>query len=353
MTKVYINGISSVSPQSDKIFEDSEIKHYSENILPALDQEYKAYIKPMMLRRMSKAVKMGLFCSKKALEEAKIKVPDAILVGSGQGCMQDTEKFMSNMLNNQEDLLSPTSFIQSTHNTVGGQIALNLKCTGYNMTYTQNSVSFESALLDSILQIMTEGDSENILVGGVDETSKVFTGFQKLDGQVKTENIDNLDLFNSESTGTIISESAAFFVLSSHQSADSYAEIEGVNILNAVDPTNLDSKIESFLKDNETDISEIDVVILGNNGDSRFDHYYKDLQKGIFSNTCQLGFKHLVGDNNSVSSYALWMAAKILKEKQVPSIFKMNGLNCSNPAKILIYNQYIGRNHGLILLESL
>ncbi|MGA8854563.1 MAG: 3-oxoacyl-ACP synthase, partial [Christiangramia sp.] len=72
MTKVYINGISSVSPQSDKIFEDSEIKHYSENILPALDQEYKAYIKPMMLRRMSKAVKMGLFCSKKALGEAII-----------------------------------------------------------------------------------------------------------------------------------------------------------------------------------------------------------------------------------------------------------------------------------------
>ncbi len=352
MTKVYINGISSVSPQSDKIFEDSEIKHYSENILPALDQEYKAYIKPMMLRRMSKAVKMGLFCSKKALEEAKIKVPDAILVGSGQGCMQDTEKFMRNMLNNQEDLLSPTSFIQSTHNTVGGQIALNLKCTGYNMTYTQNSVSFESALLDSLLQIKTE-DVENILVGGVDETSNAFTGFQKLDGQIKTENIDNLDLFNSESAGTIISESAAFFVLGSHQSSSSYAEIKAVNILNAVESSNLDSKIETFLRDNGTGISEIDVVILGNNGDSRFDHYYKDLQNGLFSNTCQLAFKHLVGDNNSVSSYALWLGANILKEKQVPPIFKMNDLNCSDPAKILIYNQYLGRNHGLILLESL
>ncbi|MCB7480232.1 beta-ketoacyl synthase chain length factor [Christiangramia sediminis] len=352
MSKIYINGISSVSPQSEDIFEEENPLVYKENTLTALDQDYKSIINSMMLRRMSKAVKMGLYCSKKALLEAEVEIPDAILVGTGQGCMQDTEKFMTNMLESEEGLLSPTSFIQSTHNTVGGQIALDLKCKGYNMTFTQNSVSFESALLDAILQ-MEDESTQNILVGGVDETSQEFTGFQRLDAQIKKENISNLDLYKSESSGTIISESAAFFSLAPEKKASSYAEFKDVEIINSIEISGLNSKIELFLKRNNTSVSEIDAVILGRNGDARFDHYYEELQNGMFLAKCQLGFKHLVGENNAVSSYAFWLASKILKEKQIPEIFKLNTLNCSAPGKVLIYNQYLGRNHGLILLQSL
>lgn len=352
MSKIYINGISSVSPQSEDIFEGGNPKIYKENILLAVDLDYRSLIKPMMLRRMSKAVKMGLYCSKKALLEAEVEVPDAILVGTGQGCMQDTEKFMINMLDSEEGLLSPTSFIQSTHNTVGGQIALDLKCKGHNMTFTQNSVSFESALLDAMLQ-MEDENIRNILIGGVDETSKEFTGFQKLDGQIKKENISNLELFDSKTSGTIISESAAFFSLSSNRTATSYAEFMDAEIINSIEPSGLHSKIDLFLKRNNTSASEIDAVILGKNGDVRFDHYYKELQDGILSDKCQIGFKHLVGDNNSISAYAFWLASKILKEKKIPEIFKLNTLNCNVPRKVLIYNQYLGKNHGLILLQSL
>ena len=352
MSKLFINGISSVSPQSEDIFENEIPQSYQGNILPALDPDYRSLIKPMMLRRMSKAVKMGIYCAKKALQKAQVEGPDAIMVGTGQGCMRDTEKFMINMLDSEEGLLSPTSFIQSTHNTVAGQIALNLKCKGHNMTFTQNSVSFESALLDAML-LIEEDNMRNILVGGVDETSKEFTGFQRLDGQIKNENINNLKLFESETSGTIISESAAFFSLSSAMAENTYAELKDVQIINSVDVLVLKSKIESFLSRNHTDASEIDAVILGKNGDARFDHYYDELQHGLFSDKCQVGFKHLVGDNNSVSSYAFWLASRILKEKKIPQNFKLNALNCDIPRKILIYNQYLGRNHGLILLQSL
>ncbi|HKJ49248.1 MAG TPA: beta-ketoacyl synthase chain length factor, partial [Christiangramia sp.] len=248
--------------------------------------------------------------------------------------------------------LSPTSFIQSTHNTVGGQIALDLKCKGHNMTFTQNSVSFESALLDALLQMQEDG-VRNILVGGVDETSNEFTGFQKLDGQIKSEAVNNLELLESKTNGTIISESAAFFSLTSESSPGSYAELKDVEIFNSIDPSKLESKIKDFLIKNNISVSEIDAVILGKNGDGRFDHYYEDLQDGIFSDECQVGFKHLVGENNSVSSYAFWLASRILKEKRIPEIFKLNALNCEKPKNILIYNQYLGKNHGLILLQSL
>tara|TARA_B100000929_G_scaffold286540_1_gene271849 strand:+ start:795 stop:1853 length:1059 start_codon:yes stop_codon:yes gene_type:complete len=352
MGRIYINGISSISPQLETIFEEGNPQVYNENILKALEVDYKSAIKPMMLRRMSKAVKMGLFCSKKALLEAGINMPDAIIVGTGQGCMLDTEKFMINMLESEEGLLSPTSFIQSTHNTVAGQIALNLKCKAYNMTFTQNSVSFESALLDVLLQ-MEDRNVNNILVGGVDETSTEFTGFQKLDKQIKGENIRNLDLFKSKTAGTIISEFAAFFSISSKISPETYAEFKDVQIMNSIEISGLNSIIEDFLSRNDTNVSKIDAIILGRNGDARFDNYYDELQNGIFSDTCQIGYKHLVGDNNSISSYAFWLASKILKEKKIPEIFKLNTLNCIAPRHILIYNQYLGKNHGLILLQSL
>ncbi|GAA4323846.1 beta-ketoacyl synthase chain length factor [Pontixanthobacter gangjinensis] len=349
--KIYINGISSISPQSEAIFTKGELKEYEENILKAIDQDYRSLIKPMMLRRMSKAVKMGLFCSKTALNQAGIEMPDAILVGTGQGCMQDTEKFMDNMLDSGEGLLSPTSFIQSTHNTVGGQIALSLKCKGHNMTFTQNSVSFESAILDAQLQMQDE-EVKNILVGGVDETSEEFTGFQRLDGQIKKKKIRNLELYSSETPGTIISESAAFFSLGSEKANSTYAELKAVEIINAIPVSQVQERIEDFLKRNNTSVSDLDAVILGRNGDSRYDVYYDILQEDLFSEKCQVGFKHLVGENNAVSSYAFWLASRILKEGFVPEVFKLNALNCNKPGKILIYNQYLGRNHGLILLES-
>ncbi|WP_300437649.1 beta-ketoacyl synthase chain length factor [Christiangramia sp.] len=352
MRKLYINGISSISPQNEAIFKGSTPQQYENNILPAQAQDYKSLLQPMMLRRMSKGVKMGLFCAKKALDEAEVKIPDVILVGTGQGCMEDTEKFLSNMLESEEGLLSPTSFIQSTHNTVAGQIALDLNCNGHNMTFTQNSVSFESALIDALLQ-QNDQNIKNILVGGVDETSNELTGFQRLDGQIKKEGHRNLELYSSQTSGTIISEAAAFFALGSEKLKHSYAEFKDVEIINSLDEKILESRIENFLKRNDLLVSQIDAVILGKNGDIRFDQYYDQLQNGMFSATCQLGYKHLVGDNNAISSYAFWLASKILKEKKIPRIFKLNALNCARPRNILIYNQYLGRNHGLILLQDL
>lgn len=350
MSRLFINAIGSISAQEEDFFESGVIKEYHQNIIPALEQDYKAYIKPMLLRRMSKAVRMGLLCSKKVLRESGISIPDAIITGTGQGCMQDTEKFMEQMLDSNEGLLSPTSFIQSTHNTVGGQIALDLNCTGYNMTYTQNSASFESALADA-LTLAEEVEYENFLVGGVEEVAETLTKFEYFDGQLKQEEIRNIDLFNSESPGTITSENACFFLLNGENTTRSYAEVKAVKILNTGNPDYISSKIDDFLSENNYSRDEVDILILGKNGDIRFDEYYLEVQRN-FVHTAHLAYKHLVGDNHTISSYSLWLAAKILKTSQIPEILKINRIKCEAPKRILLYNQYLGRNHGLILLEK-
>jgi len=306
----------------------------------------------MALRRMSKAVKMGLTASKMALIDAGISQPEAIITGTGQGCKQDTEKFLESILDNKEGLLAPTSFIQSTHNTIGGQIALDLKSNAYNVTYTQNSGSLESALIDAQLLFLENPETNPVLVGGVDEISSVITSFLYLDEQLKQEEIFNLELLQSKTPGTITSEGAHFFVISGESEASTYAELIDIKLFRAETPEKVVSRLREFLTKNQTSEEEINLVILGNNGDSRYDHFYRILQERTLSNTQQIAYKHLSGDYNTVTGFAIWLGCKILKTGDIPQILKLNETKATRPKLILLYNHYLGENHSFILLGT-
>lgn len=349
--KLYINGIAGISAQAGEDIISGKIAEVHQNIFPAQDENYKEFIPPMMLRRMSKAVKMAITAGRKSLADAGVEEPDAIITGTGEGCKQDTGKFLKSMLQQEEGLLTPTSFIQSTHNTVGGQIALNLKCTAYNVTYTQACASLESALLDARLQFSEDPELKSVLVGGVDEIDENITPFYYLDGQLKMEQISNLELFNSNSPGSIASEGAHFFTISAESNNNSYARLEELSIFNSASEEEVEKRIEEFLNQNNISSAEVDVVVLGKNGDAKFDHYYTRLQEGVFSETLQLAYKHLVGEYNTASGYAIWLASEIFRRNEIPKIFRLNEEVIQAPEKILLYNQYQGRNHSLILLS--
>lgn len=350
--KLYINGISSISAQAGEEIFSGGIREYYQNIFPAIDKNYREFIKPMMLRRMSKAVKMGIAGAKIALADARVEMPDVIITGTGEGCKQDTGKFLENLLEQEENLLAPTSFIQSTHNTVGGQIALDLKCTGYNVTYTQDATSLESALMDAQLKLMEESELKSVLVGGVDETDEKITPLYSLDGQLKEENIKNIELLESTSPGTIASEGAHFFSISAEKNQKTYAELLDVKLFNSASSEEVENIIEKFLSSQDLMPKDIDVIILGNNGDARFDDFYKSLQKGMFGESLQLGYKHLVGEYNTAPGYALWLACQLFRRKTVPEILKLNQVKKNSFRHVLLYNQYLGRNHGLTILRT-
>jgi 3-oxoacyl-(acyl-carrier-protein) synthase len=349
--KLYINGSSSISAQPENAVFEGNINIYHQNIIPAVTPDYKQFITPMALRRMSKGIRMGLTSAKIALKQAGITKPDAIITGTGEGCKQDTEKFLEAIINQDENLLTPTAFIQSTHNTIGGQLAQNLECTGYNVTYTHNSASFESALMDAQLLFLEDWEINSVLVGGVDELSKKMTSFMYLDNQLKEKEISNSDLLKSGSSGTITSEGAHFFSISTDKSEKTYAELIDVSVFQAKTSEDVPEKILKVLQLNNYTIEDIDLVILGNNGDNRFDHFYDHLQKGLFSEKVQLAYKHLTGDYKTVSGYAVWLACKIFKTGSIPEILKLNGLTCQNPKTILLYNQYLGDNHSIMILS--
>lgn len=120
-------------------------------------------------RRMSRVVKMAVSTAVESVGGVEgIDALDAILTATGYGCLADSEKFLRNLIDTDEQLLTPTPFIQSTFNTVGGQIALLRHNRCYNLTYVNRSHSFEDALLDGLMRL-SDGESQRILLGAFDE----------------------------------------------------------------------------------------------------------------------------------------------------------------------------------------
>lgn len=351
MSAVYINSASCISAQDtlkDNFFQDLVLKNTAQ-ILKAIEPNYKEFIPPAMSRRMSKTVKMSSVASHYALKEAGIEQPDAIIVGTGMGCSQDSEKFLKNVIDNHEEFLTPTFFIQSTHNTVAGQIALGLQCHAYNFTYVNTSSSLEFSFLDAQLQI-NDGEAENVLVGAADEQTDRTMELYCLNNTIKKEENLPADYLHSETDGVIWGEAAAFFVLGKDKTENSYAKLKDIQIINRLDIEEIQSFMTDFLAKNNLTNENIDAVILGFSGDAKSDVYYNKAMD-LFQNSALLYYKHLSGEFNTASGFSIFMACHILKEQQIPEIMMINSEKKTEIKNILLYNHLAGSDHSLVLLE--
>ena len=136
-------------------------------------KEVRQYVSPMESRRMSKMVKASILSSMRVLEDAHITTPDAIVIGTQYGMLEQGEKILDYLSTEGEENLSPTLFMQSTHNTIAGTLAIRLKCHGYNVTYSQGSDSLRWAINEAE-RLISEGKANNVLVGVHDQCPEGF-----------------------------------------------------------------------------------------------------------------------------------------------------------------------------------
>ena len=336
----YIKGIGNVSPQKtadSSVFPSEISEHAGLPYLKCIEPAYKKYLDPMASRRMSRSIKMGIYAAKRCLEDAGVEVPDAIITGTGLGCIEDTEKFMISMLDNNETMLNPTPFIQSTHNTISAQISILLKCHGYNFTYVHRGFSFESALLDSLMMLKEE-PSDNILLGGMDEITEISQHITYRMGHWRK---------------AVAGEGAAFFLLSNTKGPSDYAKITSVHTFyKPANDEEIRNQIRNFLHQKNLDFSDIDLAVLGINGDGKFDLPYHALMNNALKDACCVKYKNLCGEYHTSSSFALWLAAITMKGQQIPDAVLIDR-KIEKPIKnILIYNHYRNINHSLILLQN-
>ncbi len=293
----------------------------------AQEPDTKGLIPPAEARRMSKILKRTVATAITALNQSGIQHPDAIITGTGNGCMENSEKFLIDLCTFGENCLKPTLFMQSTHNTISSLIAIILKCHGYNNTYSHKGLSFESALLDAWLQIKT-GCIRNALIGSHDEVTPLLS----------------LVMERTRPEYSLISETSMSAVLSSTAEDKNICEIEDIRIFHRSDIENISSLLSA-----ETD----SLLMLGINGNPLNDRPYGKLLSLLKYSPCILRYKNIFGENFSSSAMGFYAGARILEHQAIPLAVMANDQNAPTGQieRISILNHSDGEDWSLIRLR--
>jgi 3-oxoacyl-(acyl-carrier-protein) synthase len=350
MKPLYISGTANISPQktAGQDFLETPVS-YSGARLHCIEPDYSSLFDVKKLRRMSRIMKMGAAASLLALRNAGVTNPDAIIAGTGLGCMEDTGTFLSQVVEKNEEALNPTPFIHSTHNTISSLIALQLQCYGYNQTYAHEAFSFESALIDAMLQA-SESPQQNILIGAADEITDISFQITSRFGIFKKENADSLEIFKNKSKGALAGEGAAWFVVSGKQDKGK-AIIQGVRTFYEREVPFVGNIIKEFLEEHHCASDQIDLILTGKSGDAKLDRSIDEVTSRNFKSSSLGVYKHLCGEYSGASSFALWLADSILTSGNIPEVVLGHDRK-RKPQTVLIYNRDFSNHHSLILLKA-
>lgn len=266
----------------------------------SIDPSYKDYISPIEARRMGKILKRAIATSKEAIKASGLESVDAIITGTGYGCIENTEFFLDALSKDGEQMLSPTYFMQSTHNTISSLVAIQTKNHGYNVTYAHKGISFDSALQDAVLQ-MRLGKINSALIGGHDELTETFYRILKKGGMMGQDD-------------EMCGEAAVSVVLGT-KNDDYLCKLVNFKMLHK--PTL--EKLKAVAKD-----FQADYIITGISGNHKSDEAYFAETKELFSNAKLLKYKHIFGESFTSSGIGIYVAVQCLKAGKIPAHLFVN-----------------------------
>lgn len=346
--RVHITGASALSPQPS--FDREELGHvaaYEAHPLHVIMPDITGYADPIRVRRMTRSNRMGLMAALNALRRAGVSEPGAIIAATGDGCKESVERFLDNLIDSDEAIESPTAFIGSTHNSLAGLIALALKSNAYNYTYLQRGLSFPSALLDAQLQV-GEGGARHVLVGGTDVITPDFFRTHRGSGLWKNRPVRNLDVLQSSDRGALAGEGSAFFVLDAEPTPSS-VELLGVDACFSTVGYQVEERAKALLDSAGRSTSDVDLVLLGLNGDNEEDKAY-DPARWLFPDATIACFKPLCGEYYTANAFGLWMAWSALRTGSIPSDVLLRGRATGDFRTALVVDHFQLKDRTLMLV---
>ncbi len=127
-----------------------------------------------VIRRLKRLPRMVLTLAAAACaDRGGDGLPHAVFFGTGWGPLSEAHDFLMKLFESGEQFTSPTDFIGAVHNAPAGQVAMQLKATGPNITLSGGDYSFEQALFTAELFLHEPG--RPLLVVGADEYHSVFS----------------------------------------------------------------------------------------------------------------------------------------------------------------------------------
>jgi hypothetical protein len=337
-----------ISPQFS--FPEPDLSQFREsknNLLNVIEPDYPG-IPAAVKRRMGKSVRMAVGAALPLLE--KYPQPDGIVIATANGGMENCIKFLNQILEYNEGLLTPASFVQSTSNAAAAQIALVTKNHNYNITHVHRGLAFENALMDVVMSLK-EYPGAGYLLGCTDEISAYNYNIDGLAGWFRKETVSNSDLFSFPADGTIPGE-GSFMVWMNNQPEDATARLDAVRTIHGEDPAMVLHALKKFLSENLSADEMPDLLLTGENGDERLVKYYKTVES-VFDDTVPVArFKHFCGEYCTASSFACWLSIQILKDGTISPLLIKKTAPAKPIKRILIYNNYRGAQHAFILMSA-
>lgn len=340
--RIYIQAAEQISiqqPLSEQWMEDPI--HYKDVLVKAVNPSFRDYLAPNDVRRMGNLMKRALVATLKVLDETQKPNPEAIITGTSLGSLDYSERFLDALIVNDEQTLSPTYFMQSTHNTVGSTLSIYTKNHGYNTTYSHGALSFDLALLDAWMQMQLDKIS-TALVGGYDEMVDNYfellrkTGYVGVPGMVPC------------------SETTMSMMLNTNVAPDHLCELAGICILHRPDANRLKTQVEKLLSEAKMSRADISSVITGVNGNADNDKPYLELAEELFPDKPLLHYKHIFGENHTSSALGVYAAAHCLNRGTIPSFMydSRHTFWCEALQNILFVNITRGREYSFVLLKK-
>jgi hypothetical protein len=344
----YIHRRSCISPQ--QTFRDIDINKLHESAegkMQAIEPAYEG-IPPGIFRRMSKAVRMGVGAAIPLLQNNPM--PDGIITGTSNSGKDDCLKFMQQIVDYEEGLLTPMNFVQSSPNAIAAQIGLLTKNHGYNITHLHLGLAFEYAMIDAGMMI-TENALNNYLLGAADDISAVNNTFEEKSGWYKKDIAFNNGLYETNSPGSIAGEGACMFLVNGNVD-NAIAKVNAVDTLHNDDEWMVKERLEDFIKKYLPEGEKIDLLLTGENGDNRLLKYYSSCESAMKNDVTIARFKHLSGEYATATAMGLWLCCEILQKQYIPDHMIKSDACKKNYKNILIYNTFKGIQHGFILIAG-
>lgn len=332
-----------ISPQhTNGDIDLSKIEASKEGKLLALEPTLKD-VPAGMLRRMSKAVRMGIGAGLPILKPNDIA---GIIIGTANGGMEDCIKFLNQIIDYNEGMLTPGNFVQSTPNAIAGQLSIITKNHQYNATHVHLGLAFENALLDAMM-LLKDNPGSNYLVGAVDEISTYNYNIDFLAGWYNKA-IESHNLYKTDLPATIAGEGAAMFLVN-NMAANAIAKIKGLQNFHTSKVEFIADHFNTFIQKHQVQAAST-IFISGENGDTRLNPFYKACEKQL-TNFPVVRFKHLCGEYPTAVSFAVWLACYALQNNSLPDNLYKTNTKAAAIENVVIYNHYHGRQHSFILLS--
>lgn len=293
--KVYIKTATQISMQQPLSEEwmTAPVEH-TEPYVRSLDPNFRDWLNPLESRRMGKIMRRALVTAQKVMHDSGVQQPDAVITGTGLGCIENTELFLDQLCREGEEMLKPTYFMQSTHNTISSLISIHDHLHGYNTTYSHKSVSFDSAFLDAYTQLLL-GDIHTALVTGNDEMTPTYFSILQRAGYVGQP-------------GQVAAGEASVAMMLTTDPTDALCEVEEVRM---------------SVKDIQLPSSPVDLLVLGTNGVPQNDSLYQKVAQQL-PEVETFEYKRLFGESYTVSGIGVYAAAHLIGKGRANRILFVN-----------------------------